>query len=572
MKLDPEEYRDLCWSKVQQYVEGVDDGSIIVGNYIKKVRQKYMRMLQDKNSYVYRIEKVDKVFSFFSFLNVQHKDQYIQFPLLPWQCFFLSFVFGFYYKDNPNKRVIREVLLFIGRKSGKTSLAAAIQLYCMLGDSTEAPQSLLLANTAQQASVSLNYAKDIIVHTPELRNRLHGQRSRIVFKNSNKQGFCQIFSTVDPARLEGYSPSACILDEIHGWENNSVYQAVKTGVGARQNPLMLIITTAGNKQNGFCNEYLQYHKNLLDGKITDENSISFIYQPDPEDELSNEECWVKANPSLGEINSIEDLRATYHQAEYSYADKFAFITKHLNIFWDTPDIWIPNDIVEPLFGEVNLDKYIGRECFVGMDLSKNTDLTSVVLTFPPIEEGEKFLSYPLFFMANRPDNVIRKNGKDLSYWISKGYIVKCDSKVIDLDQIYNKIVELSQKFSIVTISYDKFNAPQLVAKLQENGFVCENFEQSAKKFNAPMKTLEGLIYEGQIQFVKNPCLLWNFQNVILYIDQNANIKIVKSKQNDSVDGVVALAMSIGGFIENKYGQENMGLRTYFNQYEQNKKI
>lgn len=569
-RLTLEEYRDSCWLKVEQYVEGIKDESIVVGDYIKKAVNKYIRMLNEKDKYTYRTDRVDKLFSFFSFLNVQHKNQYIQFPLLPWQCFFLGFVFGFYYTHDINKRVVREALLFIGRKSGKTSLAAAIQLFCMLGDNVASPQSLLLANTAQQASVSLNYAKDIIVHTKELRNRLIGQRSRIVFKDVNKQGFCQVFSSVDPARIEGYSPSAAILDEIHGWDDNTIYQAIKTGTGARQNPLIMIITTAGNKKQGFCTEYLQYHKNVLDQKINDENSIGFIYQPDVEDELGNEDCWIKANPSLDFINSIEDLRSSFHQAEYSYADKYAFITKHLNIFWDTPDIWIPEDVLKPLFEKNDLDKFKGKACYIGMDLSKNTDLTAIVLLFPPDENDPNFYVYPIFFMANRPDNIIRKNGKDLSQWIRTGHIIKCDSKVIDLNQIYNKIIELNEQFQIISISYDKYNAPQLISRLQEFGIQCVAFAQNARAFNAPLKTLESMVYENKIKFFNNPTLLWMFNNVILYVDTNANIKIVKNKTNDSVDGVVGLGMAIGGFIDSKYGQEIIGLQAYMNSSDLNK--
>ena len=133
-----------------------------------------------------------------------------------------------------------------------------------------------------------------------------------------------------------------------------------------------------------------------------------------------------------------------------------------------------------------------------------------------------------------------------------------------MNLIYDKIIELSEKFNIVAIAYDKYNAPQLVSRLQEAGFGCENFEQSAKRFNAPLKTLETFVYEDKIRFVENPCMLWNFANVVLYIDTNANIKITKNKQNDSVDGVVALGMSIGSYITSKYGEELIGLRTYLN--------
>ena len=208
-RLSPEEYLDKCWTMLQNYVEGVISGDILVGEYIKKAVDKYVENLRDKDKWDYRVPKVDKVFKFFSFLSVDHHDKYVQFPLIDYQVFFLANIFGFYHKGT-DKRKIREGLLFIGRKNGKTAFAAAIQLFGMLGDGVSVPQSLLLANTTKQATNALNYAKDIITHSPPLRKRLIGQRSRIRFTDNMRQGFCEIFSTIEPTRLEGFSPSMCL--------------------------------------------------------------------------------------------------------------------------------------------------------------------------------------------------------------------------------------------------------------------------------------------------------------------------------------------------------------------------
>ena len=178
--LDPQEYCNTCWDKTKQYVEGVRNGDIVVGRYIKLFIERYSKMLKDKDKYEFKTDKVDKVYKFFSFLNVEHKNSYVQFPLLPWQCLFLSYIFGFYFK-NEERRVVREAFLFIGRKNGKTAFAAAIQLYGMLGDGVAVPQSLLLANTSAQASISLNFARDIVNHSKALSKRLRSHRSRVMF-------------------------------------------------------------------------------------------------------------------------------------------------------------------------------------------------------------------------------------------------------------------------------------------------------------------------------------------------------------------------------------------------------
>jgi phage terminase large subunit-like protein len=168
-------------------------------------------------------------------------------------------------------------------------------------------------------------------------------------------------------------------------------------------------------------------------------------------------------------------------------------------------------------------------------------------------------------MANMPGNTIRKSGKDLSNYIFDGYVTKCNSKTIDLDLIYEKIIELSTRFNIVSIQYDPYNSPVLVSRLKEYGLNCEKFQQSASRFNAPLKMLEEMIYNKQIK-MKNPVLLWNFSNIVLYVDGNANIKIVKNKQNDSVDGCVALAMAVGGWLIGQFGEELLGIQQYIDAY------
>lgn len=560
--LDPQAYTDACWDKVKDYIEGVEEGTIVVGAYIRKVVKRYTNMVND-DKYLYRTEKVDKVFRFFSYLNIESKNRYTQFPMLPWQCFVLAFVFGFYHKQDKEKRVFREVLLFLSRKSGKTAFAAAIQLYGMLADGVVNPQSLLLANTTKQASIALNYAKDMIVHSPALKRRLMGQRNRIIFSDREKQGFCEVFSGVDPGRLDGFSPSMSILDETHNWDDNTIYAVVKTGIGARTNPLLMMVTTAGDKNNGFLIDYLRYHKSVLDGQIEDNASLAFIYQLDETDDLTDTSKWAKANPSLGHINNLEDLITTYQQAKHSYSDRYAFVTKHLNLFWDTPDTWIPQDVLRTRFIEFEESMLHGMDAYVGIDLSKSSDLTSVVVVVPV---DDQMYVIPYFYMADRDENVIRKNGKDLSEWIEEGWIKKCETKTVDMDLVFDDILEISRKFNIVTLSYDPYNSPTLVSRLQEAGINCERFAQTAARFNAPLKMIEDIVYNKKA-FIKNPVLLWNFSNVVLYVDQNANIKIIKNKQVDSVDGVVAFAEAVGAYLDATYGAEVMGINSYIDAYK-----
>lgn len=562
-KLSPEEYASLCWDKVHDYIQDVKSEKAIVGKYIKLIIAKYEALLNDER-YVYRKDRVDKVFKFFSLVNVEHKNSHVQFPILPFQAFMIAYAFGFYYKDNQEKRVVREVFLFVARKNGKTAFAAALQLYGMLADGVVNPQSLLLANTAQQATVSLNFAKSVVYRSEVFKKRLVPQRSRIIYRDPEKQGFIQIFSSFDSQRLEAYSPSMAILDEVHGYPDNTVYAAIKTGTGARLNPMIFLITTAGKKENFFLNDYLKMQKQKLEGIIDDDTTLPMIYQPDETDDIADTTNWKKANPALGHIITEEDLIKDFKLAAYSYADKYIFLTKHLNVFYDNVDVWIPEEFISPLFNydkERFIERLIERDCYVGMDLSKTGDLSSIVLYFPATKEDPNDYVLPYFWMADVPGNEIRKSGRNISDWIYEGWITKNSKRKIDLDDIYDKIVELNQFYNIISIQYDPYNAPDLVARLKERGFVCESYRQNATSFNAPLKMLEAKIYDKSIKFT-NPMLLLNFSSVVLYTDSNANIKIVKNKRSDSVDGVVALGMAIGGYIKNTFSDEAVGINNY----------
>ena len=201
-----QKYIDHCWGLCEQFIE---EDSQKFGKYIKLQVQTFKDWTQDPK-YEFRPDEVDKVFRFFSYLNIQLKNKYVQFPMMPWQAFFLALTFGWYHTDT-DRRKIREIALIISRKAGKTAFSACITLYCFMKDGVRDPQSMLLAMNAKQASNALRYAKSIIYHSPALLKRLHPQRYRILNKNQADQGFIEVMSTVEPERLEGFSPSATLI-------------------------------------------------------------------------------------------------------------------------------------------------------------------------------------------------------------------------------------------------------------------------------------------------------------------------------------------------------------------------
>jgi len=537
-----DDYISDCWEKGDDYLRGVKDETIKVSKWIKKAVERYEKDLE-REDLVYDTTKIEKVFKFFYFLRINIDNKYQRFNLLPFQVFILISLFGFYYKSG--KRRIRYVLLMMGRKNGKSVFSAALQLYFLVADGVEDPQSLLLASTREQANICLEYATGIINHSPALRKRLEAQRYKIIFKDKLKGGFSKVLAS-NAHRLDGYSTSAAILDETHAYPDDKLFNVIKSSILARENPMIFLITTAGFSLTSFCYNYMLYAQNVLNGDIEDDSLFAAIFTLDEGDDYKDNNNWVKANPSIGEICHVEDIVTEYNQSKYSVSGLNSFLTKHMNIFVDQESAWIPNELLRDLFvDKLDETQFYGLDCYIGLDLSATRDLTALVCLF---KKDDKYYTIPYFFMANDADKFLRSGGVNLQEWIKNGDIILCESPTIDYDLVLKKFKELKSKFNIRQVAYDPSNIVAILKDLYDLRIPTAPFEQRAQRFNEPLKALEKVIFDKDIT-LSNPALKWNINNVVLYKDGNGNIKIMKNKSLDSVDGAVALGMSMGAYQE-----------------------
>jgi phage terminase large subunit-like protein len=545
--------------KVNEYVQGVRSGRVIANHWIKLSIDRYLSDLKRKDI-EYRTDKIERVFFFFSLLRININNTYRQFELQPWQAFVLANMFGFYFQGT-DKRKYRYSFIFVSRKSGKTVFAAAIQLYGLIADGEIDPQSLLLASTREQASIALDYAKSIVINSPALVKQVERQQYRIIYNRKGSRGLLKTVAS-NANRLDGYSPSMCVLDEIHSYPDDSLFRVIKSGILARKNPMVMLISTAGFNVDSFCFDLVETCKGILSGNITDDSMFCMLYMLDDDDDYNNPDVWIKSNPAIGTIIALDDMVIEYNQAKNRTSELPNFLTKNLNLFVNSTIQWITDDVLRSNFVQLDESEFYGCDCYMGMDLSSTRDLTALVRLF---EKEGRFYAFADFFFAKNPEKRIRKAGIDLSPWIKKGYITECQTSTIDYDLIFNRLEELSGKFNIVSLAYDKFNSALIIPKIEELGIDCIPFEQTAKRFNFPLKYLEKQMYDGTIDHAVNPVLLWNFRNIVLYVDGNGNIKILKNKSLDSVDGAVAEAMAFGAYVEYNIDEERLGLSAFIKQ-------
>jgi phage terminase large subunit-like protein len=546
-RLTKEEYVHHCWHLVEQFL----NNSHKFGKYIGRQVALFKSWTTDPR-YEYRVEAVDKVFKYFSYLNINLGDKYVQFPMLPWQAFLVALLFGFYRVDN-NSRKHTELFLFIARKNGKTAFASALIIYGFLSDGITDPQSILLAMNQKQASNSLRYCKNMIFHSPALIKRLHPQRYKILSRDKRNSGFIEIMSSIEPERLEGFSPSMTILDELHGFASDKaedVYNSIKSGTGARTSPITFICSTAGTKDNAFFTNFVKGYKDVLDGELEDESICGLLFQPDEGDDLTDPLTWTKSNPSLGVVTSLDSLKEGYNRAVNSASPRtwYNFLTRRVNIFTEQPNNWLHPERLDKCFKPLKIEDFKGKDCFLGVDLSTTTDLASLAVVFGDPETLTLYV-FMYFFLAGG-SKLKRAGNFDLTPYIPS-YVHLSEGKIVDYRALMAKIDELNTHHNVIKLLYDRYNAPYVISEIQSSTEVyCEDFAQSASKFNSPLKYIQEAVEEEKITFATNPVFHWQFGNVVIReMDSNGNIKIDKRLRKESVDGIVSAAMGIGGFLE-----------------------
>lgn len=552
-----DQYVDHCWELGEEYFKLIEDGTIRANKWIKLAVQRFKHDLKREDLY-YDKEKVDKVFKFFYYIFIEPKTR---FEPVPYQIFIIMNLFGFYRKKS-KKRKYRYAFFFLAKKNGKTTFSAALQLYFMIADSVTDPESILVASNKTQASLASEAAAKIISYSPALRKRLESfgpkdARNRIVFKDKNKAGFCKSFAAFAD-RLDGFHPSSAILDEVHTYRDYSIYNIVRQGIGVRENPMILAISTAGYIMDSVCHDLFENgKKHLEDIENADDNYFYLLYTLDDGDDPDDSENWVKSNPSIGYFDIDDFLKNEHTQSFLTEKQRAAFFTKNLNLFTDNPDTWIDKERMSKRFAKVNIDDFKGEDCYLGVDFSKNTDFTSVTLTF----KKEKLYSFTYLFIAKDADKRADWNGKEnIRKWIKMGHIIECDKDIIDYDLIYRYIMEWYEKFNIMQLNYDAAYSREIIPRLNAEGVNCKPYRQGAMSMTGPIKELELKVFDESIIFNYNPCVEWHFNNIVLNENQWGNVMFSKNYKLDPIDAAISNAMSMAAYLQNNtYGDYDLSV-------------
>ena len=461
-------------------------------------------------------------------------------------------------------RRYRRAYVEIPRKNGKSTIAAGLALYLLFMDDEAGAEVYVAAADRDQAKIVYDVAKEMTTADPHLRT-MSRPMVRSIFVPETAS-VCRVLSS-DAKTKHGFNAHGVIVDELHAQANRDLWDVLTTSVGARAQPLIVAITTAGFDKNSICYEQHDYAEKVLDGRIIDEEFLPIIYNAGI---ASDDPDWIsdvvleRANPAIGVTISREYLEAERKRAIEVPAYENTFKRLHLNIWTEQSDRWLQLHSWDATSGfDVDPAKLEGRQCYAGLDLSSNIDITALSLVFPSQDHDDVLT---LFWI---PEEGLRKrvqrDGVPYDVWTREGWISTTSGSVIDYSFIESELLDLREKYDIAEIAIDPWNATQLAVRLKEtHGFNVIAHRQGFASMSAPSKELEARVLSGRLHHGNNPVLRWMIGNAALDIDAAGNIKPAKNRSTEKIDGVVALVMALSGVIRNtgekkRSGYEDRGL-------------
>ena len=516
------------------------------------------------------------------------------FELEPWQRNeIIRPTFGWKRRSDGMRRY-RVIYVEVARKNGKSSLAAGIALLLLHCDQEPGAEVYSAAADRLQAAIVFDQAAIMCRHSKRLASRSEIYRREIFVPHS--RSYYRVLSA-DVKTKHGFNPHGIIFDELHVQDSRDLWDTLRTGRGARRQPLIVALTTAGFDLKTICGEMHQKALAVKKGTVKDPTFLPIVYGTTDKDDWEKPRSWEKANPNLGVSVRMEYLAGEYQEAKDSPAYQNTFRRLHLNQWVHQATRWLDMKKWNRCGGRYDWSQMAkrleGRPCLGGLDLSTVTDLSAFVLLFdttikaadsdyptekeaavksftalPGWEYGDPLPAYDILCQFWCPAEGIalraKKDRMPYDIWRDQGALVATEGDAVDHGAIRKEIKEMGSRFLIEEIAVDAWNAHKLITELQDqDGYIISRVSQGYGQMTAPTKELDALYRRRQIRHGGHPVLAWCADNVTLDRDPYDNWKPSKKKSRERIDGIVALVMALGrmltsrGTIEDGRGIESI---------------
>ncbi len=471
--------------------------------------------------------------------------------LHPSHVFFVVQLFGF--RNKEGGRRFTSALFAVARKNAKSTLAAAILLYCQCCEDEPGAQVISAATTFPQASIIFGVAKKMVERTADLRDAFGLQVwAKAISRLETGGSFKPIHAKA--STQDGLNPSHVGLDEIHAHKSADLLNVLTSAAGARSNPLWLYTTTEGYTNPGPWAEIRQFAKKLLAGVFgtTADHFLVVFYAVDEEDKAAgikadddfDEHVWIKANPLLdANPHLLNAIRKEAIEAKQMPSKHAEFKIKRLNRPASSADTWIDLTRWGECSDSIDLDALADVPCWGGLDLASTSDLTVLRLVW---RVGDVFLTWGRRWVpAHAVSQRTERGTVPYQAWVTAGLIEQTDGDVTDYAVIEAAVLDAIARFNVQTIGYDRWNASDLVNRLVEQEVPLIEFVQGPKSYHPAMQALERAYVGRNVAHGGDPVLTWCASNLVARRDQNLNMAPDRKRSADKIDDMVALLMAVG---------------------------
>jgi len=475
----------------------------------------------------------------------------VPFKLLLWQRSIISDVYGTI--NTSGIRQYRYAYLEIPKKQGKSELTAALALYHLFADGEVNGEAYSCAGDREQASLVFDVAVDMIDQNSTLKKRCKlNLSSKLITDRTSGSTYKAVSS--ESYTKHGLSVSMCIFDELHVQPSRDLWDVMTKGAGdARLQPLWWVITTAGDDPDRVTIGWEVHERAAEIIQARDAGNAEkdiktwypVIYSYDGED-IWNETNWFKANPSLGVTVQVDKMREAAAEAKRSPADERLFRWLRLNQ-WVTTKLssWLPIDLFDSTKGAWSRSDLLGKDCYIGMDLSTTTDLSAICLIFPPQDGIDDYrVIWDCWIPeANMLDRV-KVDHVPYDKWAADGWLHATPGNVIDYTSIRDRLLECDKLYKIIEIGADMSFAAMLVQELEQERISVVEVPQQYIHLTDPMNTVETLLRTGTMTHEENPVARWCFGNTSISKNGNAQIKYVKERKGKSLDRTKRIDLTV----------------------------
>jgi phage terminase large subunit-like protein len=462
-----------------------------------------------------------------------------RFILEPWQREdIIRPLFGWRRPDGTRR--YRHAYIELPRKNGKSTLAAGLALYLLAADAEPGAEVYSCAADREQARIVFAQARQMVEASPALRKRLKTFRNAITYPK--RAGSYKVLSADAPTK-HGLNSSGIIFDELHAQPNRELFDVMDTSIGARTQPIMIMITTAGHDLESVCYEQHTYAEQIATGVVDDPSWFIYIAAAQPDEDWRSPTTWRKCNPGYGVTIGEEYLREQVKKAIKSPAYENTFKRLHLNIWTSQETKWIRRADWDACAAP--LPDLKNRPCHLALDLASKTDIAALVAAFPPTDDDPRIYLMPFLFVPGANlEELEARNRAPYSAWVRDGYLIATDGVVIDYAAIERTIADLAATYTVGSIAVDPWNAAQMAQNLSASGFDVVEYRQSYKTMSPASKEFEARVLNRTLAHGGHPVLRWMADNVMVIRDSNDNIKPDKAKSRQKIDGIIASIMAV----------------------------